>query len=134
MLAGLVKLARPADWVKNVFILIPLPFALAGAKQAGVRFDLLTFALGLVGFCLVNSAVYTLNDLFDVEADRLHPKKRHRPIAAGRVSARAAVVQFGVLLLLGIGASAATGKRKRQYSLDFPGRRVFQDKHQALCR
>ncbi len=110
MLAGLVRLARPADWVKNVFVLIPVPFALADASQAGVRLDLLTFTLGLAGFCLVNSAVYTLNDLFDAEADRLHPKKQFRPIAAGQISATAALMLFGVLLLLGMGASAATGK------------------------
>jgi len=103
MLAGLFRLARPADWIKNVFVLIPVPFAVAADSQ----FKPLPFALGLLGFCLLNSAVYTLNDLFDVEADRLHPRKRNRPIAGGQVSIRAASVQIGVLFLLGMGLCVA---------------------------
>ena len=112
MLAGLFRLARPADWIKNIFVLIPVPFALAAAPADGgaVRFDLLTFLLGLFGFCLINSAVYTLNDLTDAAADRLHPRKRLRPIAAGIVSPGAATVQIVVLLLLGLGLCAATMK------------------------
>ncbi len=98
MLTGLVRLARPQDWVKNVFVVLPVPFALA----AGADFDPVVFLLGLSGFCLINSAVYTLNDLCDAEADRLHPKKRHRPIASGAVSRRAAVVQMAVLLCAGL--------------------------------
>jgi len=112
MTAALFRLARPADWIKNIFVLIPVPFALAAAPAEGgeVRFDLLTFALGLFGFCLINSAVYTLNDLFDAAADRLHPRKRLRPIAARIVSPRAATVQIVVLLVLGLGICAATMK------------------------
>jgi len=111
-LANLVRLARPRDWIKNVFVLIPVPFALAAAAPAGataVRWELAPFLLGLLGFCLINSAVYTLNDLLDAEADRLHPRKCRRPIAAGLVSPAAAVVQIAALLLLGVGLCAATG-------------------------
>lgn len=112
MPASLLRLARPADWIKNLFVLIPVPFALVAARSEGVPFpfDAVTFAMGLFGFCLINSAVYTLNDLFDAEADRLHPRKRNRPIAAGQVSATAAAVQVAVLLLLGTGLCIATGK------------------------
>ena len=86
MLSSLIRLARPADWVKNVFVLLPIPFALAAAaREQGVSFrevgglflhvTLGPFLWGLAGFCLVNSAVYTLNDLLDAEADRLHPQR-----------------------------------------------------------
>ncbi len=103
MLTGLVRLARPQDWIKNVFVLLPVPFAVK-AMHAAARQNLapVSFLLGLAGFCLVNSAIYTLNDLCDAKADRLHPTKRGRPIAAGEVSKRAAAVQIAVLLLAGL--------------------------------
>lgn len=82
MLIDLIKLARPKDWIKNLFIFMPLPFAVA----SGGHFEPGLFALGLAGFCLANSAVYALNDLLDAERDARHPKKKNRPIAAGRIS------------------------------------------------
>lgn len=101
----LIRLARPWHWVKNVFVLMPVPFAIAD----GAKLDPLRMALGLLGFSLVNSAIYVLNDLFDAEADRLHPTKRERPIASGRVSQRRAIF-FGIALLVGgIGLCVATG-------------------------
>jgi 4-hydroxybenzoate polyprenyltransferase len=106
MLSALVKLARPQDWVKNIFVLLPLPFAL----RAGHVLDPFAFILGLFGFCLVNSAVYTLNDWFDAATDRLHPKKRQRPLAAGTVPVAAAALQFVVLALLGGALVVASGK------------------------
>jgi len=105
MLIGLVKLARPKDWVKNVFVLLPLPFAM----KAGVSFAVTPFLIGLAGFCLVNSAVYTLNDLADAAADRLHSQKCHRPLAAGIVPRWAAVIQIFVLFGVGITLCAVVG-------------------------
>lgn len=113
MPTGLIRLARPTHWIKNVFVLIPVPFALAAAaKDPAIefRFETVGFLLGLLGFSLINSAVYTLNDLLDAKADRLHPKKRLRPIAAGVISPRAATVQIGLLALLGLALCIATGK------------------------
>ncbi len=107
MLTGLVRLARPQDWIKNVFVALPVPFALAAKAE---DFDPVVFLLGLAGFCLINSAVYTLNDLGDAEADRLHPRKRHRPIVSGVVSRRAAIVQMVVLLCAGLGLCLVAGK------------------------
>ena len=75
MLADLVRLARPQHWIKNAFVLLPVPFALAA--NAGLGFTPTAFLLGLAGFCLLNSAVYTLNDL----------ARRQRPIACTRPSA-----------------------------------------------
>jgi 4-hydroxybenzoate polyprenyltransferase len=98
-LRDLVALARPRHWVKNAFVFMPLPFALA----VGARLDPLSFALGLAGFCLANSAVYAFNDTRDAERDRLHPEKRERPVASGRVSPAAALVWSA--LLLGAGAA-----------------------------
>ena len=91
MLANLVRLARPAHWIKNVFVLIPVPF------RRGGRFQLerLPFLCGLLGFCLINSAAYTLNDVCDAAGDRLHPRKRRRPVAAGAVTRRVALIEAG---------------------------------------
>ena len=110
MFTDLIQLARPKHWIKNVFVLLPVPFALKAT--GGERFfDSLSFLLGLAGFCLVNSAVYTLNDLCDAEADRLHPRKCRRPIAAGRVPKFvAAVAEIFVLLIAGLGLCVAAGK------------------------
>ena len=94
MILHLIRLSRPRHWVKNAFVLMPLPFAVA----AGAEVDWLAFALGLAGFCLANSAVYAFNDARDAERDRLHPAKRDRPVAAGQVSPLAAQLWSAGLL------------------------------------
>ncbi len=102
---NLLLLGRPRHWVKNVFVLMPLPFAMA----AGAKVEPLSFALGLLGFCFANSAVYAFNDAQDAERDRLHPAKRNRPVAAGRVSVATARVLSGGLLVVALALSAAAG-------------------------
>lgn len=98
---GLVRTIRPHQWVKNVFVLAPVVFATK-------IFDpvlLLRAGAAFLVFCLLAGAVYTMNDLADVEADRLHPVKRYRPIASGRVPESVARV-FAALLVLASLASA----------------------------
>jgi decaprenyl-phosphate phosphoribosyltransferase len=92
---ALVRLLRPRQWAKNVLV-----FAAPGA--AGVLDDptqLGKTLVAFVAFCLAASGAYCLNDAADAEADRLHPKKRHRPVAAGAVSV-AAARRLGVALLI----------------------------------
>lgn len=84
--ADLARLVRPRDWLKNVFVLLPLPFAVAG----GSTLDPITLAAGLAAMSLASSAAYVFNDAWDAERDRRHPEKRLRPIAAERVSVSAA--------------------------------------------
>lgn len=88
MLADLIRLMRPPHWVKNVFVLAPLVFAQRFDEPAA----LLTAGLAFLAFCAASSTVYLFNDLLDREEDRRHPVKRHRPLAAGRVSAPLALV------------------------------------------
>jgi decaprenyl-phosphate phosphoribosyltransferase len=104
---GLLRTARPKQWLKNVLV-----FAAPGA--AGVLThgtvlarSILTFAI----FCIVASGVYFINDVLDVEADRRHPKKRFRPIAAGVVNLSLARVLGPALLVLGVGLAAILGWR-----------------------
>lgn len=82
MFTGLIKLIRPKQWVKNVFVLIPLFFGGELLNPHAVTTALLTF----VSFCFAASSIYCLNDIVDVEADRRHPVKYKRPVAAGIVT------------------------------------------------
>jgi len=94
-----LRAMRPRQWVKNVLVLAPV---FPAGEQVGV--DTLTgVGVAFVLFCLVSSAVYLINDAKDVEADRAHPRKRFRPIAAGELSARTAVVLAVVLAVLSLG-------------------------------
>jgi len=102
MLDDVLRLMRPRDWVKQVFVLMPVPFALA----AGATLEPFTLARGVLAFCLASSAVYTYGDALDAERDRRHPDKCTRPIAAGRVGASQArllaLLMLALALLLGL--------------------------------
>ena len=95
MLKALLKTMRPKQWAKNVFLLAAVVF---DRKLTTVDAMLHTI-LGVIVFSLVASVVYIINDIADVEADRQHPTKRNRPIAAGKLSIPAAWA-FAALLLL----------------------------------
>lgn len=91
--AALLRAMRPHQWVKNVFVLAALVFALgeAGPETASTADRLIRVLLATGAFCLGASAIYLVNDVVDVESDRQHPKKRRRPIAAGELSIPAAL-------------------------------------------
>ena len=83
-----LRLARPKQWLKNVLVV-------AAPAAAGVLFEgtpAFRTAIAFVCFCLAASGTYYVNDAIDVEADRLHPSKRTRPVAAGEVSVNTAIV------------------------------------------
>jgi 4-hydroxybenzoate polyprenyltransferase len=84
----LIRLLRPQHWVKSGFVFVGLLFGHVWGDTALVWRVLAAAA----GFSLVSSCIYVLNDLADCEADRKHPVKRLRPLAAGRVSLNAAIV------------------------------------------
>ncbi|MGD9100802.1 MAG: decaprenyl-phosphate phosphoribosyltransferase [Anaerolineae bacterium] len=92
----LLRAMRPKQWVKNAVIFSAIVF---DAKLDDVTYLAYT-AAGLVIFCLVSGTVYLINDLVDVDKDRQHPKKRHRPLASGRLSARVAQGAIFVVLLI----------------------------------
>ena len=94
---------RPAQWIKNALVLAALIFAWgdhALPPEARTAENVLRALLAAIVFCAVSSAVYVLNDLADRDADRRHPVKRHRPIAAGRISAAQALILALALLLI----------------------------------
>lgn len=96
MLIGLVKTMRPKQWFKNVFVFAPLIFD-------GKLFDALYLAQAAAGFvllCLMSGTVYIVNDLADIENDRNHPKKRHRPLASRALDVRTATIAAVVIPLV----------------------------------
>lgn len=98
MIAGLIKTMRPKQWLKNVFVFAPLVF---DEKLFDPRF-LAQTAAGFVLLCLVSGTVYIINDLADIDEDRNHPKKRHRPLASGQVDVRTAVIAAVVIPLVAL--------------------------------
>lgn len=99
---ALLRAMRPKQWAKNVLVL-------AAPGAAGVLTEgptLAKCAIAFVSFCLVSSATYLINDIGDVEADRRHPTKRNRPLAAGLISERLAWIAAGVLFVAGFGLAA----------------------------
>jgi 4-hydroxybenzoate polyprenyltransferase len=95
---GLLKTMRPRQWVKSIIVYAALVFD----GKLFVPELLLKTTVIFFCFCLLSSAVYILNDLVDMEKDRQHPRKRHRPLAGGRLDPRfaaAAAVVFGAASL-----------------------------------
>jgi 4-hydroxybenzoate polyprenyltransferase len=96
MLTQLVRLARPQQWIKNGILLVALVFA--GALDIARSTEIAIIATLI--FCLLSSTAYTVNDIVDAENDRRHPRKKDRPIAAGKVSPAQAVI-LAVILFAG---------------------------------
>lgn len=97
----LIRALRPNQWTKNAVVLAAFFFALGDHNQTVTWLALGRAAAAAAVFCVISSAIYLLNDIRDVEADRLHPVKRYRPIAAGRVPIPLAVAMAVVLLAAG---------------------------------
>lgn len=100
-LKALVKEIRPHQWAKNVLLAVPLIMS----HQTGDITKLFQLVLGFLSFSLTASSVYVLNDLLDLRSDRLHPVKRNRPLASGRLPIPMGLSLLGALLGLGLGLS-----------------------------
>lgn len=110
MLRGLVRTLRPHQWVKNLFVLAPMFFAkdVFLTTAAGPALNLTVTGRALTAtfvFCLLAGAVYTINDLVDVDADRHHAVKRFRPIASGTVPASMARMMAIALVVASLGVA-----------------------------
>jgi 4-hydroxybenzoate polyprenyltransferase len=90
-----LSLIRVHQWIKNVFVFVPLLFSLNLFEE---KYFITTFFAFLV-FCLASSSIYVINDLVDIESDRAHPTKRKRPLASGEISKQTAVIIASLLLV-----------------------------------
>lgn len=95
----ILKLMRPHQYIKNIFIFIPLFFALKITNTGLLLDSFIAFA----AFSMAASSVYILNDYFDIEDDKNHPKKRFRPLASGGVSKKEGII---MMILLFVGSMA----------------------------
>ncbi len=94
---NILKLLRPRQWIKNFIVFAAIVFG-------GEVFNLLILQkviLAFIVFCGLSSAIYAINDIFDIDKDKLHPFKRFRPLASGKISIPFA---FLIALVLGIGS------------------------------
>jgi 4-hydroxybenzoate polyprenyltransferase len=105
MLKNLIILARPAQWLKNGVVLAALVFAGEATQTGALELALLATAV----FCLLSSAVYTINDLIDRDRDRQHPLKRERPLASGKLAATTAIAMTLFLIVASLGMSWSFG-------------------------
>ena len=105
----LARLLRVKQWTKNAVVFAAFVFALGDRNQNLAAWELWKVCLAALAFSLVSSAVYILNDLRDAPQDRLHPVKRHRPVAAGEVGTRAAIFTALGLLAAGLGGAWRLG-------------------------
>ena len=98
MIKDILRLIRPKQWIKNMFVFIPMFFA-------GELFDLHSLCLCAVTFLaysLMASSIYCYNDIVDADADRRHPVKCHRPVASGAVSVRLAYTLMVLMAVLSV--------------------------------
>ncbi len=103
---ALLQLMRPKHWTKNIFLFAALVFGQKLTDPAAVGAAI----GGFICFCLAASAVYIFNDIIDREADRLHPEKRNRPLAAGAVSVGSAAVASVLCAAAALAGSLALGR------------------------
>ncbi len=101
---AVLRAMRPKQWVKNLLV-VAAPLAAGALAEPDV---LAATALAVLSFCLASGAVYLVNDVADVEADRAHPTKRFRPIAAGHLAPATAVGIGAALALASLGVAALT--------------------------
>jgi 4-hydroxybenzoate polyprenyltransferase len=98
MLKAILKEMRLHQWIKNIFVLIPLVFD----RQLFSIEPLSRTIIGFFLFCFVSSSVYLINDIMDVEADQKHPKKKSRPIASGSLPIPIAIITAIILVSISV--------------------------------
>lgn len=102
----IARVIRPQQWIKNVFVLVPLFF---GGSLLDTT-DIIAAVTAAMAFCFISSSIYCLNDIIDVKDDRRHPTKCHRPIAAGKISVAQAYVMMALMVALSFGSVALLGE------------------------
>ena len=101
MIKNYFDLIRVPQWIKNLFVFVPLLFSMHLFEYQYFISTLKAFLI----FCLASSLIYIINDIVDLEADANHPKKKERPLPSGRISKQSAVILAAIILLIVVGLS-----------------------------
>ncbi len=94
MIKNYLQLLRVPQWIKNLFVFVPLLFSLHLFETEYFLSSLQAFVI----FCLASSFIYIINDIIDIEADAAHPQKKHRPLPAGKISKQSAWIISTIIL------------------------------------
>lgn len=104
---NILSIIRPHQWIKNVFVMVPLFFG--GSLLDST--DIIASLIAVLAFSFIASSIYCLNDIIDVEDDRRHPVKRNRPIASGKVSVKQGYVCMAMMVALSFGLATLIGEQ-----------------------
>lgn len=97
-LQDIIKLVRPKHWIKNILVFIPIFFSHETPPSQLLYFCILAF----LSFSFISSAIYVINDIIDIEADKQHPTKRNRPLASGRIFKSQATIILAICLVISV--------------------------------
>ena len=115
MIKNYFELLRIPQWIKNLFVFVPLLFSLHLFDKEYFLTTLFAFFL----FSLASSFIYVVNDIIDVDSDAAHPKKKLRPLPSGRIKKQSALVIAGIVLILLILLSSFVNYEFRLFLLGF---------------
>lgn len=104
---SIISIIRPQQWTKNVFVFVPLFFGGSMLDSS----DILSAVVAALAFSFMASSIYCLNDIIDVADDRMHPVKRNRPIASGRVSVRQGYLCMAAMIALSFATTLLLGSQ-----------------------
>ena len=116
-----LKMIRPHQYIKNILVFFPLFFA---KKITDVTL-LQSAAMAFISFCFAASTIYIFNDIRDIEKDKVHPKKKFRPIASGAVSVKAAIITDIIFLAVALAVAFLTGTKMGIIILVYLGINLF---------
>lgn len=105
-----LRIMRPDHWIKQLFIIPGIAFALFMIPGERLADHLGALALGFFSTCMIASANYVINEWLDRDFDRFHPEKKHRSVVENGADPRIVYLLYGVLTLLGLGAALAVGR------------------------
>ena len=105
-----LKILRPSQWIKNLFVISGFVFAVFDIeRQTSLKNSFLSALLGAVIFCLISGIIYIINDLHDIEQDRAHPYKKNRPLPAGKITPKFAIIEAITIAIISILLSIPLG-------------------------
>ena len=97
LMIAYMRIMRPKQWIKNLFVVAPLIFG----NRISSQYDVVNSSIAFVSFCMASSCVYIVNDIFDADSDKKHPTKCNRPIPSGMVSIHSAIIlALGLCIML----------------------------------